>query len=421
MDPFSSLKDERVEALEAPYCADLHTLDTWQRARQASVLSGRPTLVICGANWCPDARMLATMCADPRLSDALAARFEVALVDVGDYERAQGVHAHYGHEVLEGLPAVFVVSPDGALMNADTIYSWRNARTRHLGELVDWLFPLADPSAAQVFDYFEVHAFCDGDRPFTGNPAGVCLLKRDLPDEILLGIAKNNNLSETAYLKAIEGREDAWGLRWFTPGHEVDLCGHATLGAAATLFHTRQVVGDVAHFETRSGLLKVRQTAPGRYQMDFPVVRFEPGVAREGVVAAMGAGEPRAVFEVEPIHGAPYQMLVYEDEGVIANLNIDHGALAKAGVNVVATAKGDSVDFVSRFFAPAVGLVEEDPVTGSAHCTLAPYWAEQLGKTDLSARQIGPRPGAVTVSTEAKDRVHLSGAAKVYLEGRIVI
>ncbi|WP_019961045.1 PhzF family phenazine biosynthesis isomerase [Woodsholea maritima] len=421
MDALSHLIDERIEALEAPYQGDVHTLDHWQRARQASALSGRPTLVICGANWCPDARMLASMVADPRLSDALAARFEVALVDVGDYERAQGVHAHYGHEVLEGLPAVFVVSPDGAVINTDTIYSWRNARTRHLGELVEWLFPLAEPSAAQVFEYFEVHAFCDGDRPFTGNPAGVCLLERDLPDGLLLGIAKNNNLSETAYLKAIEGRDDTWALRWFTPGCEVDLCGHATLGAAATLFHTRQVRGDVAHFETRSGLLKVRQTAPGHYQMDFPVVGFAPAPARKGVVAAMGAGEPHAVFEIEPIHGAPYQMLVYGNESVIANLAIDHSALAKTGVNVVATAKGDKVDFVSRFFAPAVGLVEEDPVTGSAHCTLAPYWAEQLGKTDMSARQIGPRPGAVDVSTEAKGRVHLSGAAKVYLQGLIRI
>lgn len=268
------------------------------------------------------------------------------------------------------------------------------------------------------FPYAELHAFTDGDTPHTGNPAGVMLLHRDLPDTDLQGIAKSNNLSETAYLKHLD--EDLWNLRWFTPGLEVDLCGHATLASAAWLFFSGHVVGATARFETRSGRLTVKRTEDGRFEMDFPEVGFELAqTAAPGVIEALRLTSVEAVYEVERIHGARYQMLVCGSESELANMAPDLGALGETGVNVVVTAKGETADFVSRFLCPAVGLTEEDPVTGSAHCTLAPYWFEQLGKTELTARQIGPRPGALKVHAGTQGRVLISGTAKRYLDGVI--
>lgn len=268
------------------------------------------------------------------------------------------------------------------------------------------------------FPYAELHAFPDGDRPHTGNPAGVMLLHRDLPDIDLQGIARSNNLSETAYLKRLD--EDLWNLRWFTPGLEVDLCGHATLASAAWLFFSGHVVGATARFETRSGRLTVKRTEDGRFEMDFPEVGFELAqTAAPGVIEALRLTSVEAVYEVERIHGARYQMLVCGSESELANMAPDLGALGETGVNVVVTAKGETADFVSRFLCPAVGLTEEDPVTGSAHCTLAPYWFERLGKTELTARQIGPRPGALKVHAGTQGRVLISGTAKRYLDGVI--
>jgi PhzF family phenazine biosynthesis protein len=265
--------------------------------------------------------------------------------------------------------------------------------------------------------YAELHAFPDGDQPHTGNPAGVVLLDRALEDSDLLGVARSNNLSETAFLTPPEG-EGAWGLRWFTPAVEVDLCGHATLAAAAFLFEKGRVKNSVLHFETRSGALRVRREAAGRYAMDFPAIRFRPADEAFDAIAALGAGEPEAVFEIDRVHGARYQMLVYKEEAAIAALRPDMGALKAAGINLIATAPGDKSDYVSRFFAPASG-VDEDPVTGSAHCTLAPYWSKRLGRADLSARQIGPRPGALETSYQGGDRVMLLGGARRYLDGVI--
>ena len=144
------------------------------------------------------------------------------------------------------------------------------------------------------FSYAEIHAFPDGPKPHSGNPAGVVLLHRDLSDADLLGIAQSNNLSETAYLKPM-GEKDQWSLRWFTPGLEVELCGHATLASAAWLFETGRVVGPEARFHTLSGLLKVSRLEDGRYQMDFPVIGYEPGKADPAVVDALGGGEPLVV------------------------------------------------------------------------------------------------------------------------------
>ena len=270
----------------------------------------------------------------------------------------------------------------------------------------------------RTFPYAELHAFPDGDAPHTGNPAGVMLLEKALPDADLQGIAKSNNLSETAYL--LKQDEDLWRLRWFTPGQEVDLCGHATLASAVWLFRNDHVAGEEARFETASGRLTVRR-AGDLFEMNFPEVGYKPGERLDAVVAAMGGIEPSAVYEVARIHGARYQMLVYANEADVARLRPDTGALAATGVNVLATAEGKSAHFVSRFFCPALGLDADDPVTGSAHCTLAPYWAERLGRSEMNARQIGPRPGALSVRTGDDGRVRLIGTARDYLSGEITL
>lgn len=270
----------------------------------------------------------------------------------------------------------------------------------------------------RTFPYAELHAFPDGDTPHTGNPAGVMLLDETLPDADLQGVARSNNLSETAYLTAMDA--DVWGLRWFTPGQEVDLCGHATLAAAVWLFRNGHVTGEEARFDTRSGRLTVRR-AGDLFEMNFPEVGYRPGERLDAVIAAMGGIAPSHVFEVEPIHGARYQMFVYANEADVASLRPDTAALTASGVNVLATAEGKSAHFVSRFFCPAAGLKDEDPVTGSAHCTLAPYWADRLGHAEMNARQIGPRPGALTVRTGDDGRVRLIGTARDYLAGTITL
>ncbi|MGF1457344.1 MAG: PhzF family phenazine biosynthesis protein [Alphaproteobacteria bacterium] len=269
--------------------------------------------------------------------------------------------------------------------------------------------------------YAELHAFPDGDAPYTGNPAGVMLLATPLPDADCLGIAASNNLAETAYLEVLPGEWDLWRLRWFTPEAEVDLCGHATLAAAVWLFDEGHVQGNAARFETRSGRLTVSRHGAEAYAMDFPSVAFRPADgARPGLAQALGHAAPEQSFDIDPIHGAPYQMLVYADQAAVENLKPDFSALAAAGANVIATAPGQAVDVVSRFFAPLSG-VPEDPVTGSAHCTLAPYWAERLGRQTLSARQIGPRPGALTMRVEPGKRITLIGTARRYLDGVITL
>ena len=263
--------------------------------------------------------------------------------------------------------------------------------------------------------YFEIHAFADPDQPFTGNPAGVCLMEAFPDDGVLKGIAASNNLSETAFL--VPAGEDCWRLRWFTPTVEVDLCGHATLAAGAVVLENGLVKQDTARFETRSGRLEVRRDGVA-LAMDLPLIGFRPGRDDAAIKAALGIGsDPVDVLSVERIHGAGYQMWVMADEAAVRLAKPNHGQLRQLDTNIILTAPGNTADFVSRFFAPASG-VDEDPVTGSAHCTLAPYWAGKLGKARMTARQIGPRPG--TLEVEAKGgRVALFGHAPRYLEGRI--
>lgn len=265
--------------------------------------------------------------------------------------------------------------------------------------------------------YAELHAFPDGDRPHSGNPAGVMLLDRFLDDADLLGIARSNNLSETAYLVKRPDEADTWDLRWFTPGQEVDFCGHATLAAAAYLLEDGHAAGDGVCFHARVGRLEVRRE-DGRFVMDFPEIASTPApAARPGVAEALGV-QALEVHDVRRVHGAAYEMHVIASEAELAALRPDFAALERTGVNVIVTAKGESADVVSRFFAPGAG-VPEDPVTGSAHCTLAPYWAKRLGRARLGARQIGPRPGALEMEADGSGRVRLYGAAHRFLDGAI--
>lgn len=263
--------------------------------------------------------------------------------------------------------------------------------------------------------YFEIHSFADPDLPFTGNPAGVCLMDAFPEDHVLTGIAASNNLSETAFL--VPSGKDCWQLRWFTPTVEVDLCGHATLAAGAVVLEYDLGAQDTVRFETRSGRLEVRRDGAA-FAMDLPLIGYRPGERDAEIEAALGIETaPVDVLNVNRIHGAGYQLWVLADAAAVRLARPDHGRLRQLDTNIILSTPGETTDFVSRFFAPASG-VDEDPVTGSAHCTLAPYWAERLGKTRMTARQIGPRPGALEVETKG-ERVALYGHAPRYLEGRI--
>jgi PhzF family phenazine biosynthesis protein len=240
--------------------------------------------------------------------------------------------------------------------------------------------------------------------PFRGNPAAVCPLRAFLPDATLLAIAQENALSETAFF--VPRSDGAVDLRWFTPEAEVDLCGHATLATAHVLLSRLERDRASVTFHTRSGPLTVaRGDGHGRYRMDFPrrtVERIEVSPAMEG---ALGV-QPREAYLV-----AGSYLLVVDDARTLEALKPDMIRVSALDArSVMVTARGEgSVDFVSRYFAPKVGIAE-DPVTGSAHCALAPYWSEQLGKTKLIAEQRSRRGGQLVCEVHA-DRVVLEGSA----------
>ena len=249
---------------------------------------------------------------------------------------------------------------------------------------------------------------------FSGNPAAVCPLLEWPKDSLMQAIAAENNLSETAFIVPVP---DRYRLRWFTPKIEVDLCGHATLAAAHVVTrHLRPELGEVT-FDTRSGPLTVKKEGE-RFTMDFPRVVGSEAPPDAAVLAALGGPHPVQAFRIERRPTSSYLMLVYETAGEVALLEPDFGRL---DVNVIATADARGYDrefdFVSRFFAPASGI-PEDPVTGSAHCSLAPYWAERLGKSELVARQISARGGTV-YCTDTGERVLLGGYCAEYLVGSI--
>lgn len=254
---------------------------------------------------------------------------------------------------------------------------------------------------------YQIDAFAG--KLFSGNPAAVCPLENWLEDDILQNIALENNLSETAYFIGAEG---SYHLRWFTPLAEVDLCGHATLAAAYVIRHE---IGDIVaplRFQTKSGELRV--TCDGNsFTLDFPLQSPHPCEPPPGLIDSLGV-KPLAVYAAEDF------LVRCDNEQTIRKLRPDYTGLLKLPLRgVMVTAPGDRVDFVSRWFGPKVG-VNEDPVTGSAHTTLAPYWAQELDKNVLEAEQVSSRGGQLTCRVEG-ERVFITGNAVKYMQGTIYI
>jgi PhzF family phenazine biosynthesis protein len=257
---------------------------------------------------------------------------------------------------------------------------------------------------------FQIDAFAVG--PFTGNPAAVCLLEKEADADWMQSVAAEMNLSETAF---VAPRTDGFELRWFTPVAEVDLCGHATLASAHLLWETgRLAEADTARFHTRSGLLTAVRVDDW-IELDFPATpaeSIEPPPGLSDLLGSVPKFVGRSRFDL---------LLELTDAEELRDLNPDFVGLSSLPVRgLIVTAKSDvpEYDFLSRFFAPAAGI-NEDPVTGSAHCALAPFWAERLGKTEMTAYQCSPRGGVVKVKL-AGERVLLRGKAVTVLRGELV-
>jgi PhzF family phenazine biosynthesis protein len=256
---------------------------------------------------------------------------------------------------------------------------------------------------------YQIDAFTD--TLFSGNPAAICPLNEWLPDNLLQKIAMENNLAETAfYVK----QDDVYEIRWLTPTVEVDLCGHATLAAAFVLFNFENHIGnEISFYSKRSGKLNVSKQ--GEYlTLNFPSDIFEPIDLFSELANA---------FDKKPIEaykGKTDYMLVFENENQIKSITPNFETISKLDVRgIIITSKGDNVDFVSRFFAPQSGI-NEDPVTGSAHTTLTPYWAKKLNKNELTAMQLSDRKGNLKCKY-LNDRVEISGQAVLYLKGEIFV
>lgn len=255
---------------------------------------------------------------------------------------------------------------------------------------------------------YQVDAFSG--KIFSGNPAAVCPLEKWLPDEVMQNIAMENNLAETAfYVKEKEG----YHIRWFTPALEVDLCGHATLASAYVLFNYGGFDGERIEFRSRSGLLTVARKGE-LLTLNFPVDLIHEVALSKELLAGFD------ILPLKAFKGKTDYMLVFEDENQILNIQVDFSKVAKlVARGIIITAPGKLADFVSRFFAPQAGI-DEDPVTGSAHTTLVPYWANTLNKQTLSARQLSKRGGELTCTLKG-DRVEISGKAKLFLKGTVFL
>lgn len=254
---------------------------------------------------------------------------------------------------------------------------------------------------------FQLDAFTD--KPFGGNPAAVCPLQEWLPDDVMQSIALENNVSDTAFYVP-EG--DGFLLRWFTPKIEVDLCGHATLATAWLILNELEPDRASVAFETRSGTLTVSRDGD-LLAMDFPVMVAEERPAPAGLAEAIG---------IEPVKflKAVMNMAVLENEAVVRAVNPDFGYIKNMdGMGLIITAPGDQSDCASRYFAPHAGI-DEDPVTGSAHCTIVPYWSGVLGKAQIHARQVSGRSGDLYCLLEG-DRVVLTGKARTVIKGTFTI
>ncbi len=254
---------------------------------------------------------------------------------------------------------------------------------------------------------FQVDAFTQ--RPFGGNPAAVCPLERWLPEALLQALAMENQLSETAYLVGGRGR---YQLRWFTPAVEVDLCGHATLAAALVVCRHLEPGCSEIVFDTRSGPLGVSRQGD-RFQLDLPLSPIVPCETPAALRQGLGC-EPRAVLK------GPDYLAVFDTEDAVRGLNPDFRRLAQLDSRgLIVTAPGRDCDFVSRFFAPQSGI-DEDPVTGSAHTSLVPYWAQQTGRREFFARQVSRRGGELWC-TLAGQRVLIAGCAVEVLRGTVYL
>jgi PhzF family phenazine biosynthesis protein len=256
---------------------------------------------------------------------------------------------------------------------------------------------------------YQIDAFTHG--PFTGNPAAVCVLTEPVTEETMQKIAMENNLSETAF---ITRGKDEWLIRWFTPAAEVDLCGHATLASAFVVLNILEPQSDKVIFRSRvMGHLTVTRRGD-RLELDFPVDNVLRCELPETIKESLG-GEP-----VECYSGRSDYMLLYTHETDIRQMKPDFRRLAQTkSRGIIITAPGDTVDFVSRCFFPQIGI-DEDPVTGSAHTTLTPFWSARLGKKTMEARQLSARGGVLDCTLDG-DRVRIAGSATLYLKGEIHI
>ena len=257
---------------------------------------------------------------------------------------------------------------------------------------------------------FQADAFTD--KPFAGNPAAVCILSEPRSENWMQNVAKEMNLSETAFLRK---QEDGFTLRWFTPAVEVDLCGHATLASAHILWEIGMLsTQEQARFHTRSGLLTAERKGK-EIELNFPATLEEQTDAPPGLSEALGA-----IFKY--VGKSKFDYLVEVDsEEIVQNLKPNFTLLRTLpvrGIMVTSASSSSDYDFVSRFFAPGAGI-DEDPVTGSAHCCLGPYWRARLGKAELMAYQASERGGVIRVRV-AGDRVHLAGRAVTVLRGKLV-
>ena len=261
---------------------------------------------------------------------------------------------------------------------------------------------------------FVVDAFTT--RPFSGNPAAVCVLREERADDWLSGVAREMNLSETAFLR---DAGDTWSLRWFTPTVEVDLCGHATLASAHALWEQGLAdEGRILRFQTKSGVLTAARRGAA-IELDFPAEPATPAAAPPGLLPALGVttarftGRNRLDFLVE-----------LDSEATLSALSPNFANLATVtrparGVIVTAASESPERDFVSRYFAPAAGI-DEDPVTGSAHCCLGPFWGQRLGKSELTGYQASARGGTVGVRLSGGGRVALIGRAVTVSRGELL-
>ncbi len=257
-------------------------------------------------------------------------------------------------------------------------------------------------------EIYQVDAFTK--KIFGGNPAAICPLESWLNAELMQKIALENNLSETAFFVK---NVDVYEIRWFTPTFEIDLCGHATLASAFVIFEILQAEKSLVKFHShKSGELTVEKNGDV-LTLDFPSRPVAKCDAPDGLIEAIGK-QPKEIFKARDY------FLVYENEREIFDIKPNFSKLLDIDAHgFIVTAKGDSSDFVSRFFAPEVGVFE-DPVTGSSHCNLIPYWAERLGKTELFARQISARGGELFCELRG-DRVKIGGNAVLYLKGEIYV